>query len=146
MQDITVETKDTTSRDMTGWGQTHTEDKNKKTKTENSRGMLALYTGDILLESVCEGVCVCVDSNSAYTYITAGTVGSTLVPIIDSKQWFPPQLKVVWSTANQPLTTNTAALSTSVLVVITTNLHLVSASQKLKQKDGPTFLITSDTQ
>lgn len=59
MQDITVETKDTTSRDMTGWGQTHAEDKNKKTKTENSRGMLALYTGDILLESVCEGVCVC---------------------------------------------------------------------------------------
>lgn len=91
-------------------------------------------------------VCVCVDSNYAYTYITAGTMGSTLVPIIDSKQWFPPQLKVVWSTANQPLTTNTAALSTSVLVVITTNLHLVSASQKLKQKDGPTFLITSDTQ
>lgn len=64
--------------------------------------MLALYTRDILLEFVCEGVCVCVDSNQAYTYITAGTVGSTLVPIIDSKQWFPPQVKVVWSAVNQP--------------------------------------------
>ena len=71
MPDITTETQDMTSQDMTsqdmtsqdmtGWGQTNAEQKKitRKQETGNSGGMLALYTGDILLESVCEGVCVC---------------------------------------------------------------------------------------